>query len=151
MIYREAGIIDIEGLSVVRLAVKENVLNNPALVTYQDYANYLTAHGKGWLCEENGSITGFAIVDITDDNIWALFVHPEYEGKGIGKKLHHMMLDWYFSQAEGPVWLGTASGTRAAEFYARQGWTPVGMHGNEIKFELTREEWKSITSKSDSV
>jgi hypothetical protein len=37
MIVREATVADIESLSFIRMSVKENILNNPALVTEQDY------------------------------------------------------------------------------------------------------------------
>jgi len=53
----------------VRMSVKENVLSNPALVTYKDYVEYLFVRGKGWVCEINNIITGFAIADLQDHNI----------------------------------------------------------------------------------
>ena len=77
-----------------------------------------------------------------ENNIWALFVNPEYEAKGIGKKLHDMMLDWYFEQTKDTVWLGTSPNTRAEIFYRMQGWKEVGVHGKgEIKFEMDYERW----------
>ncbi len=88
-------------------------------------------------------MAGFAIVDLKDNNIWALFVHPDYEEKGIGKKLHDMMLDWYFEQTKQKVWLGTEPDTRAEKFYRMQGWKEVGVHGKgEIKFEMDYTKWK---------
>ena len=75
-------------------------------------------------------------------NIWALFILPGFEGKGIGRKLHDMMLDWYFSQTKEIVWLGTSPNTRAEMFYRTAGWEEVGMHGsNEIKFEMSFDAW----------
>jgi len=141
MLLREAHINDIDELSTVRMSVKENVLNNPALVTREDYQNYLTSHGKGWLCETNNEIVGFAIVDTIENNIWALFVKPGFDKMGIGKALHQKMMDWYFTHTDKTVWLGTAPNTRAAEFYTRKGWKEVGMHGNEIKFEMSKTDW----------
>ncbi|HEY0066496.1 MAG TPA: GNAT family N-acetyltransferase [Flavisolibacter sp.] len=136
MIYREATTNDIEQMHRVRMAVKENVLSNPALVTHQDYVNYLTTIGKGWLCESGGEVLGFAIVGTEEKNVWALFVSPEAEGKGIGKTLHNTLLDWYFSHHTEPLWLTTSPGTRAEEFYRRCGWTEVGRQANgEVKFE----------------
>ena len=142
MIIREAKVDDIPQIQVVRNSVKENTLSNPDLVTDQDCKEFITERGKGWVCEIDGKITGFSIVDLKDNNIWALFVDPDFEKQGIGKKLHHIMLDWYFTQTKENVWLGTSPNTRAELFYRKSGWKEVGMHGkNEIKFEMTSEDW----------
>src|ERR1043165_3762886 len=98
MLFREATTHDIPQMHSVRIAVKENVLPNPSMITPNDYENFLTVKGKGWVCEIENTIVGFAIIDVTEKNIWALFIHPDYERKGIGKQLQQMMLDWYFSQ-----------------------------------------------------
>jgi hypothetical protein len=42
MLIREAWVADIPALTEIRLAVKENLLNKSALVTYTDYVVYLT-------------------------------------------------------------------------------------------------------------
>lgn len=141
MIFREAKPADIPQIQIVRNSVKENALSNPALVSDEDCREFLFERGKGWVCEIDGTIVGFAIADLKEDNIWALFLHPDHENKGIGRKLHDMMLDWYFSQDKSHVWLGTAPGTRAETFYRQSGWTETGMHGNETKFEMTSDEW----------
>ena len=144
MIFREAQTNDIKHIQLVRNAVKENMLSNPGLVTDKDCVEYLTLRGKGWVCENDGTIIGFAIADLIDNNIWALFVHPEYDQQGIGKKLHDIMLNWYFDQQKEMVWLSTSSNTRAEKFYRMQGWKEVGLHGKgEIKFEMRAEEWLS--------
>lgn len=145
MIFREAKIADIEQIQVVRNSVKENTLSNPDLVSDQDCKEFLTERGKGWVCEVDNQIVGFAIADLKDNNIWALFIKPELEKKGIGMELHKIMLDWYFTQTKTTVWLGTAFNTRAENFYRKAGWTEVGMHGQkEIKFEMTFDDWQKI-------
>lgn len=142
MIIREARIEDIPQIQVVRNSVKENTLSNPDLVTDKDCEEFITERGKGWVCEIDGKITGFSIVDLKDNNIWALFVDPDFEKKGIGKKLHDIMLDWYFTQTKENIWLGTSPNTRAELFYRKSGWNEIGIHGkNEIKFEMTFENW----------
>lgn len=126
----------------VRTAVKENRLSDPNRITVPDYIEFMTVRGKGWVCEVKNEVVGFAIADLKENNIWALFVHPECEKQGIGKQLHQLMLDWYFQHRE-HVWLGTAPDSRAEHFYQKQGWTPAGMHGTkEVKFEMTAEQWK---------
>jgi GNAT superfamily N-acetyltransferase len=147
MIFRDAKLEDIPQMQVVRNSVKENALSNPSLVTYEDYENYLFKRGRGWACEIDDRIVGFAIVDMVDKNVWALFVDPGFEGKGIGKKLHDLMLDWYFNETDTTLWLGTAPDTRAEKFYRAKGWNEVGVHGKgEIKFEMTEKDWESRRS-----
>jgi len=147
MVYREALSSDIKQIQVVRNSVKENMLSDPALVPDEDVEDFINRRGKGWVCEIDGKIVGFSIADLKDNNIWALFLHPDFEGKGIGKELHRLMLDWYFAQGKESVWLGTDPPTRAAVFYRKQGWREVGMHGKEIKFEMNKEEWNNNRSK----
>lgn len=144
MKFREAGTNDIGQIQVVRNSVLENTLSDPGSVTDQDCQDYLTGRGKGWVCEIDGRLAGFAIADLQDHNIWALFIRPEFEKQGIGKKLHDLMLDWYFEQTETSVWLSTTPGTRAEKFYNKAGWKPVGKYGkDEVKFEMTKEVWKN--------
>lgn len=143
MIFREATTHDIAAMHTVRMAVKENVLSNPALVTEAHYLRYLTTAGKGWVCEVEGTVAGFAIVDAEQGSVWALFVHPAYEGKGIGRTLQRLLLDWYFARHTQTLWLTTAPGTRAEAFYRRTGWTPAGRLANgELRFELSSIRWK---------
>ena len=145
MVFREARVEDIPQIQIVRHSVKENVLSNPALVTDQDCKEYMTQRGKGWVCETGDEIIGFAIVDLKDRNVWALFLKPEYEGKGMGKTLHRMMMDWYFAQTKTTIWLATGFDTRAVQFYRMQGWEEVGLHGkNEIRFEMSYLQWQKV-------
>jgi len=118
------------------------MLSNPALVTDQDCEDYMFTRGRGWVCIVDEIVVGFAIVDLVDHNVWALFIDPSYEGKGIGRKLHDDMIDWYFENESEPVWLGTAPGTRAEKFYRKAGWKEIGVHGKgEVKFEYTKDNW----------
>jgi GNAT superfamily N-acetyltransferase len=144
MLIRTATINDIKQIQTVRNAVTENTLSNPNLVTDDDCATFITERGKGWVCEIDQQIVGFAIADLKENNIWALFIDPKFEKKGIGQQLHKIMLDWYFTQASVTVWLGTAFNTRAEKFYRKAGWTEVGTNGTkEIKFEMTYQAWIS--------
>jgi GNAT superfamily N-acetyltransferase len=149
-IFREANPDDIKQIQFVRNVVKENTLSNPNLVTDDDCANYLTVRGKGWVCEQNKTIIGFSIADLVDHNIWALFIHPEFERQGIGTRLHDLMLDWYFKNTKHTVWLSTARGTRAEKFYTKHGWTATGIINNgEIKFVMGYNFWISRKSISN--
>ncbi|PKV62973.1 GNAT family N-acetyltransferase [Pontibacter ramchanderi] len=143
---REAKLTDIPQLQIIRHSVKENILSDPTLVTDELCALYLTERGKGWVCEVDGKVVGFSIVDMQEHNVWALFLLPEFESQGIGKQLHNMLLNWYFEQTRETIWLGTDPGTRAEQFYRRQGWREIGTHGrSEIKFEMRYEDWKACS------
>ncbi len=143
MVIREATIGDIEQIQIVRKSVVENTLSNPNLVTDEDCKIYLTVKGKGWVCEIGNEIVGFSIADLKGNNIWALFLKPEFEKRGIGKQLHDIMLNWYFKQTEANIWLATSPKTRAESFYRKAGWAEIGKHGkDEIKFEMTFTRWK---------
>lgn len=147
-IFREATVADIKAIFVVRYSVKENMLSETDLVDENVCESYLTERGKGWVCEIDGEIVGFAIADLKDNNIWALFLKPEYEKQGIGRQLHAIMLDWYFSKTQKAVWLGTNPNTRAELFYRKAGWKEVGTHGEgEIKFEMTFKDWRQVRQK----
>lgn len=143
MIFRQGLVADIPQMQLVRNSVKENMLSDPALVPDSDVEDYITRRGKGWVCEAGGRIVGFSIISVADNNVWALFIEPGYEGKGIGRRLHDEMMDWYFQQTDETIWLSTSPGTRAETFYRRAGWRETGLHGKgEIKFEMSFNEWK---------
>jgi len=145
MHYREALPEDVPQIQEVRNSVRENMLSDPSLVTDADCIDYITRRGKGWVCEDEGRILGFAIADLDGHNIWALFLRPEAEQKGIGKTLHRLMMHWYFSNTTETVWLSTAPHSRAEGFYRRMGWEEVGLYGKgEIKFEMSYHQWKAL-------
>ena len=58
-------------MQLIRNAVKENVLSDPALVPDEAVEKYINQRGKGWVCLVDKTITGFCIADLIDDNIWA--------------------------------------------------------------------------------
>jgi GNAT superfamily N-acetyltransferase len=145
MIIREAVTADIPQIQIVRNLVKENPLPDPSLVTDADCKDYLTNRGKGWVCEIENKIVGFSIISVKDNNVWALFIQPGYERQGIGRLLHDKMMNWYFTQTNEIVWLGTAPGTRAEKFYEAAGWTRTGIRPNgEVRFEMNQSQWKSL-------
>lgn len=152
MTFREAKKDDIKQIQIVRNSVTENTLSNPDLVSDEDCLDFITKRGKGWVCEIDNKIVGFSILDLKEHNIWALFVHPNYEKIGIGRQLHDLMLNWYFNHTCKNVWLGTSPNTRAEFFYRKSGWTKVGNHGiGEIKFEMTFENWRRKSTAANTI
>lgn len=136
MNYRIATIKDYPGLHHVRMSVRENILSDPSRIAEADYRSMIEERGRGWVCEVDGKIIGFSIIDLLSQNIWALFLLPEFENQGIGKKLHDLMMEWAASQNIKSVWLSTSPNTRAEGFYKKMGWREVGvLESGEIKFE----------------
>ena len=149
MIFRIAELSDIKQIQIVRHLVKENTLSNPNLVPDNDVAYYISEKGRGWICEVEGKVVGFSIIDLLENSVWALFVHPKFAEQGIGKELHRLMIVWYFQQTKKNVVLGTAPNTRAEIFYGLQGWTIVGTYPNgETKFELDYQRWIQKSDRS---
>ncbi|MCY2961590.1 MAG: GNAT family N-acetyltransferase [Planctomycetota bacterium] len=137
---RAAGLADIDAMHVVRCAVRENRLSRPDRITSEDYRFMLERDGRGWVAEVDGRVVGFVVADLCRFNVWALFVDPEHEKRGIGRVLHDAMMEWFLAQpGVERVWLTTAPGTRAEAFYRRAGWRYCGLDAaGEVRFEMDR-------------
>ncbi|MGO4379202.1 GNAT family N-acetyltransferase [Pseudoduganella sp. RAF53_2] len=135
--YRQANADDIPAMSAIRLMVRENVLRNPAAITPQMYLDYLSKLGRGWVGELDGRIVGFSYADRQDNSIWALFIHPDFEGRGIGTALLHLATGWLFAEGARRIALGTTPDTRADRFYKALGWVRGEMrNAGEVEFTL---------------
>lgn len=135
---RQAQHRDIPAMSRIRRAVTENVLSNPARVTHQMYEDYLEKSGRGWVAEADGEVVAFCYAAAADASIWALFVQPGYEGRGLAKALLRCAVDWLFAQGHDAVHLSTGAGTRADRFYAAQGWTRSPLGASDAAYTLSR-------------
>ena len=83
---RIATLTDIPRLMEIRGSVRENRLSDPSRVTLADY-NWHIAHAPIHVWEDDGVIKGLSAGDPRDGSIWALFVDPAFEGRGIGQAL----------------------------------------------------------------
>lgn len=135
--FRRATIADIPAMTAIRLAVRENALSDPGRITRQMYEDYLERLGRGWVCEQDGTIIGFSYAAREDHSIWALFVDPAHEGLGAGKHLLQLATDWLFACGARSVRLATAADTRADRFYQAQGWQRGAMKNEvEVSYQL---------------
>ena len=125
-------------MSRIRLAVTENVLSDPGRITVQMYEDYLAALGRGWVAEIEGSVAAFCYADKNDGSIWALFVDPGYEGRGLAKHLLGLAAEWIFALGHASVRLDTGAGTRADRFYAMQGWERCLVSETKVEYTLER-------------
>lgn len=138
-VFREALPEDVPAICRVRMAVRQNRLSDPGRVPPQLVREYLSEHGRGWVCELAGRVVGFSIGDARDASVWALFVEPGEEGRGIGGRLHDLVVDWLWSLGADRITLSTEPGTRAEGFYRARGWTAEGRCDNgDLRLELRR-------------
>lgn len=137
-LFRQANGSDIPAMSRIRLAVTENVLSDPRRATHAMYENYLEKSGRGWVAECGGEIVAFCYADKIEASIWALFVAPGHEGRGLGKALLGRAVAWLFETGHGTVHLSTTAGTRADRFYAAQGWQRAPISATEVAYSLAR-------------
>lgn len=143
IIIREATAADMPGISRVRHSVVENLLTREQLaqrgITSESVAASFLADSKGWVAEEAGEIVAFSIADWATQGIFALFVLPSHEGRGLGTRLLSMAVQWLWDNGAKCIWLTTGPGTRAVHFYKRRGWTHTGdAERGDIRFELSR-------------
>jgi GNAT superfamily N-acetyltransferase len=132
---RKAMSADIPAIWRVRYSVQENTLR-PGLITDADVQQHLEVIGRGWVCEQEGAICAFAIGNARNGQVWALFVEPQAQGRGIGSALQAELLEWFRHQPVRTLWLTTAEGSRSRQFYEKHGWSCVGAVGNgEVRYE----------------
>jgi GNAT superfamily N-acetyltransferase len=133
---READRIDVAAMHRVRVAVRENRLTTLA-ITEEHYVPAIEVTGRGWVVEVDGVVVAFAIGNGQTGNIWALFVHPEHEHCGHGRRLHDVMVSWLFSRGLTTLWLTTTPNTRAEHFYEAAGWQfKHDLPSGESRYEL---------------
>lgn len=133
--YREITCDDIPALFAVRAATDENNLSLEQLkalgITEDAVRDKILGSYKGWLCEVDGRVVGFAMGDRSSGELWVIAVLPEYTCRGIGSKLIRLVEDWLWQSGCGELWLTTDVDTtlRAYSFYGRQGWVDSEIRG----------------------
>jgi GNAT superfamily N-acetyltransferase len=125
MCIRRARRADVSRIMEIRHSVRENRLSDPNLVTAADCAAFIE-RSEIWVWEEDGAVQGFAAGDTRDGWIWALFVAPGYEGRGIGQALLPLACETLSRAGYATATLSTVDGTRAERFYRTNGWTMTG-------------------------
>jgi GNAT superfamily N-acetyltransferase len=123
---RPAAPADIPRLIEIRGAVRENRLSDPGSVTAADYLPYIEA-GRCWVAEAEGRVVGFAALDAEGSSVWALFVAPEAEGRGVGRGLMEALVEEARRRGLSALRLETEAGSRAERFYRAAGWSRVDL------------------------
>ena len=131
---RAATRADLKRISEIRMAVRENRLSHPERIA-ADIA-WLIDNDGFLVFEASGTIQGFASPDRRHGSIFALFVDPDFEGRGLGQALLAAACAKLAAGGHAKASLTTGHGTRAERFYRRNGWTATGLTDDgQIIFE----------------
>lgn len=150
IIFRLATAADMPGISHVRTSVAENHLSREQLdargITNDAVAASFEQDSRGWVAVASETVVGFSLADRATRSIFALFVLPGCEQRGIGSRLLNDATRWLFEQGTAPIWLTTDANTRAARFYAAQGWAMTGVDPDgQLRFVLSHRREKAVT------
>jgi GNAT superfamily N-acetyltransferase len=106
-------------------------------ITQETLPSMLEGAGRGLVVEFGGKIVAFSMANATEKTIFALFVRPDYEGKGLGRLLMQEAEQWLLSQGCQESWLLTDRNpqVRAQGFYRHLGWRDDGIQENgQVRF-----------------
>ncbi|ESA38198.1 gcn5-related n-acetyltransferase [Leptolyngbya sp. Heron Island J] len=145
MIIRIAQLDDIETLFDIRTSVTENHQSRAEIaalgITPESIAEMLQTDCCAWIAEIDHQAVGFAIANKTDKTIFGIFILPDYEACGAGRRLMQAAEDWLWAAGIPEIWLVTENdpNLRAYGFYLHLGWIPVGIESEgpfagEMKF-----------------
>ncbi|GME45959.1 MULTISPECIES: GNAT family N-acetyltransferase [unclassified Pantoea] len=133
---------DIESIFDVRTSVKENYLSREEMelmgVTESVVTNMIEKSHCAWVAIDDEKVIGFSMILPDEGCLFAAFVLPEYEGRGVGRSLVELAEQELFKYHE-VAWLETDKNSRAAEFYRRLGWVEKeNVSESDIRLEKFR-------------
>lgn len=139
---KPAEAADVVGIFNVRTSVNENVLTIEELadmgITPGSVTTMITTEPCAWVAVENGKVVGFSMINQEEGSLFAAFVLPTHEGRGVGRSLVTEAEKHLFDR-HASCWLETGSTTRAAGFYRNLGWSNEQDVGDgDIRLEKCR-------------
>ncbi len=146
VLLREARATDVDRVFKIRTSVRENHLSMDELaalgITPQSLPAMLEHPGRGWVAEVLGEVVVFAMADAEEATVFAMFVAPGHENRGLGRRLMQAAEQWLFAQGVETVWLLTDSdrAVRANGFYRHLGWVDDGVQPDgQVRFVKSRD------------
>lgn len=133
----EAG--DVAGIFHVCISVRENALSmaEPAGmgITPKAITAMIADQPCAWVAADEGRVIGFSMIDPEGGSLFAAFVLPHHEGRGIGRQ-PVAAAEQQLRSRHSVAWLETGKHTRAEAFYRRLGWVAAQDLGNgDIRLE----------------
>lgn len=107
-------------------------------VTESVVTNMIEKSHCAWVAIDDEKVIGFSMILPDEGCLFAAFVLPEYEGRGVGRSLVELAEQELFKYHE-VAWLETDKNSRAAEFYRRLGWVEKeNVSESDIRLEKFR-------------
>lgn len=138
---RPATAADVEALFDIRTGVTQNHLSREQMaqmgIDAAALATTLSAAPCAWLAEVEGQPVAFSMVDLDDACLFALFVRPSHEGRGLGSAVLAPAEAALFAR-HARIWLSTDGREviRANGFYRRHGWQVVAvLEDGDVRYE----------------
>jgi GNAT superfamily N-acetyltransferase len=142
LIIRETAEEDVEACFSVRARTRDNPIPPDQLarvgITPQSIISSLRSGAmKGWVCSDGQEIIGFCTAEAPTGEVLVLAVLPEYEGRGVGRRLLARAVRWLNGRGVKRPWLAASAdpADRSHGFYRALGWTPTGErqdNGDEV-------------------
>ncbi len=141
MAIRLATVDDVEAIFDIRTSVRQNHLSRAALaaldITPDTIAAAIMDAPCVWIADVDAMPVAFVMIDQALATVFAMFVHPDFENRGLGRQLMAVAEQALFAQHD-VIWLTTdpADHIRANGFYQTLGWVQVGPATNgDVRYE----------------
>jgi len=126
--FREITAADAPALFHVRTRTRENAMTLEGLqrlgINPHGVTESLGKSTKGWVCADSDRVVAFSMADRETGEFLVIAVLPQYEGRGIGRRLMVLAEEWLAASGCERAWLTTDLDTtlRAYGFYRKRGW-----------------------------
>ena len=141
---RMATVDDVESLFDIRTSVVQNHLSREQMdalgITPQVLRSALDEGPCIWIAEVDQRPVAFSMIDRTEGEVFAMFVRPAYENRGLGRLLMDAAEAELFKAHERIVLVTDGRPEiRANGFYQRLGWTVVErIDDRDVRYEKRR-------------
>lgn len=143
-VVRVATVGDIEALFEIRTSVVQNHLSREQMtelgIIPQVLADSINEAPCAWIAEVQGKPAAFSMVDLAEGEVFAMFVLPAYENRGLGRLLMAVAEQALFEHHEEIFLITDGRGdVRANGFYQRLGWSVIDdVDGDDVRYQKRR-------------
>lgn len=144
VLIRVATVGDVDSLFAIRTSVAQNHLSREQMaalgITPQVLTQAIRDSDCVWIADVEGQPVAFTMIDQAEGELFALFVRPGFENRGLGRQLMAVAESALFARHE-RIFLITDGRDliRANGFYRRLGWSVVGQEeDHDVRYEKRR-------------